>query len=322
MRFSDKTKVYRTDGGLVNAVSYERSSVVKLTEKLLKDASSLTYRAAALLAPGRVGGYEDEIRSVAEDVGVSGTLLLGMNLIYDLSHLQEASPFGCSSAVVHTEKFGMVHMRCLDWGISGLGRLTCVFEDDRYMMVGFPGFSGALSGMVHGKFSLSLNWAPPSTCALHAISSMSPPFLLRYVLDNANSYEDAHRLLANTPVSCPVFFTLCGSKKGEACVIERTEEHQCTTKIGTKGHLIQTNHFRTRGFTYLNEGNEEDDIYGTEHSKLRESKLTKALSKLRNIPDMEQCREVLVVPEVENEDTCQQMVLSPRESTYRLWRRT
>ena len=324
MRFSDKTKVYKIEKSLREAVLNEGDTVNKLVEKLLNQVSQTTFIAAGLMAGYRTGKYEKEIRAIANDADVSESLLIGANLIYDLSHIQSIG-IGCSSAVRYTEEHGMVHMRCLDWDITELGRFTRVFESPDFMMVGLPGFSGALSGMVYGKFSVTMNWAPPEDTPILRTTGYSPPFLLREVLEKARTFDAALEMLSKTCLSGSVFFTLCGTKKGQACLIERTTEGYNIIPMGRSGVLAQTNHFQTKEYRWLNEDNghdEDGDIYNIAHSKLRASKLEKSVSKLGELKDLASYRKPLTLTEVENGDTCQQMVFAPAKSEYRLWRKT
>lgn len=327
MRFSDKTKVHRIEKSLSEVSHKEEAAIYKLIGKLERQVPSMSIKAVGLLAGQRVGGYEKEIREIARAINMSPSLLLGANLVYDLSHAEYIG-LGCTSAVKYTEEHGMVHMRCLDWDMSELGRLTRVFKQENSMMVGFSGFSGALSGMVDGEFSVSMNWAPPEEAPnLQSLQStdISPPFLLRMVLDTAENFDVAYQLLTTTRLSSSAFFTLCGKEKGQACLIERIASEFDVVPMGRSGILVQTNHFQTKNFTDLNEENgheDEEDIYNVAHSKLRRSKMLAAVTNLSSLKKLEQYRKPLTLAEIENGDTCQQMVFAPKSAQYRLWRKT
>jgi hypothetical protein len=51
-----------------------------------------------------------------------------------------------------------------------------------------------------------------------------PDHLLRDVFETCPDFSAAKRRLETTPVARPVIVTLAGCKRGECCVIERTEE--------------------------------------------------------------------------------------------------
>ncbi|MCP4445339.1 MAG: hypothetical protein GY811_08350 [Myxococcales bacterium] len=128
--------------------------------------------------------YVSEMRAMAELIGRPEAEVLLSNLYYDaIKHL-----FGCTTFAVDTPD-GPLHARNLDWGTVNamLSRHTLRVEYSRagkphFVVVGWPGYAGALSGMAHGRFSVTLN----------AVLSDDPPelappvtFLLRDVLDTA-----------------------------------------------------------------------------------------------------------------------------------------
>ncbi|MBV9828278.1 MAG: hypothetical protein JO001_21815 [Alphaproteobacteria bacterium] len=53
---------------------------------------------------------------------------------------------------------------------------------------------------------------------------MPPSHLLRHVFETCATYLDAKHRLATTPMALPAFFILAGTRPGEGCVIERTED--------------------------------------------------------------------------------------------------
>jgi hypothetical protein len=48
--------------------------------------------------------------------------------------------------------------------------------------------------------------------------------LLRQVFEQCETYDAAKRLLRDTPICMPAFFTLAGAAEGEGCIIERTRD--------------------------------------------------------------------------------------------------
>ena len=56
------------------------------------------------------------------------------------------------------------------------------------------------------------------------IRFIPPDHLLRDVLETCGSFGEARHRLETTPVARPVIFTLAGCRRGERCVIERTEQ--------------------------------------------------------------------------------------------------
>lgn len=139
-------------------------------------------------------------------------------------------------------------VRTLDWPFPGLGRHVEVAHmagpAGEFYNVTWPGFVGALTGMAPGRFSASVNQAPlrrrtshpwlrPYDMAANAVATWSlrhipPDHLLRQVFETCATFADAKTMLETTPVARPVIYTLAGCKRGERCVIERTEDTHLT----------------------------------------------------------------------------------------------
>src|SRR6476469_1818226 len=118
----------------------------------------------------------------------------------------------------------MIHVRTLDWPLATMGDATRLFRFRRgareFVSVGVPGHVGVLSGMLPRAYSVTINWAPP---AGFPPFDFGPAFLLRDTLETCDSYDETVRRLAETRLSTSVFFTICGTEKDQACVLERTQ---------------------------------------------------------------------------------------------------
>jgi len=135
--------------------------------------------------------------------------------------------------------------RTLDWPLNGLGRHIEVARmrgpAGEFFNVTWPGFVGVLTALAPGRFAASINQAPlrrrtrhpwlrPLDVAItgvrtwHRVRHMPPDHLLRLVFETCAGYADAKRMLETVPVARPVIFTLAGCRRGDRCVIERTEE--------------------------------------------------------------------------------------------------
>lgn len=141
-------------------------------------------------------------------------------------------------------------VRTLDWPFPGLGRHVEVAQmagpAGEFYSVTWPGFAGVLTGMAPGRFAAAVNQAPlwrrtqhpwlrPYDMLANAVSTwsirdMPPNQLLRRAFETCTSFDEAKRVLQETPVARPVIYTLAGCQRGERCVIERTET----------GHLTRT----------------------------------------------------------------------------------
>lgn len=200
----------------------------------------------------------------------------------------------------------MVHVRTLDWPLWSIGKATRIFKFRKgercFTAVGISGYVGVLSGMLPGAYSATINWAPPDG---RPKFDFGPAFLLREVFETCDTYEEAVRILTHMPVSTPVFFTVCGVKRGQACVIERTHEKAAVRKFRSPV-LVQGNHHIAHEFTT---NNTDKDILTDSRKRV------KALRK--DIKNIETC---LNNEPVLNADSVQKMTFCPGTGELRAWR--
>lgn len=174
--------------------------------------------------------YVDEIASVSRRLGRPGAVLLNMSY--------EWSCTSCVAADRGGESMRM--LRTLDWPLPGLGRSVLVARQRGaagvYYSVTWPGYVGVLTGMAPGRFSAAINQPPLrrrtpvlpmdwiiARGALWRTTGLPPAHLVRRVFDECRGYAEAKRLLIETPLCLPAFFTLAGTAPGEGCIIERRE---------------------------------------------------------------------------------------------------
>jgi hypothetical protein len=177
--------------------------------------------------------YVVEIAAIAEALDYSGIWFL--NGCYQ---------WGCT-ALVREEEAGTPWLaRTLDWPFPGLGRHVEIARmrgaAGAFDTVTWPGFVGALTACAPGRFAACINQAPlrrrtrhpwlrPYDIALNALATgrirFTPPdHLLREVFETCGSFREARHRLETTPVARPVIYALAGCRRGERCVIERTEQ--------------------------------------------------------------------------------------------------
>ncbi len=271
----------------------------------------------------RSGGlYVQEIRGLARHLGVTHGTATVLNCAYELSHIHFPGLFGCTAGVRQTADRGMVHVRTLDWPLPAMGPATCLFRftqpdrDREFVTVGVPGQVGVLSGMVPGGYSVTINWAPP-VCN-PGFSSFGPAFLLRLVLEQFDTYEQAVEVLRVTPLSTSVFFTVCGANPGQGCVIERGR-HMSAVRPLEQGVVVQANHHNADCFNKNNPriGQLENADFLTV-SEVREHTLLRELQRYVPGTDLDA---LLDLPPVMNTETVQKMVFCPASGEVKVWRR-
>lgn len=186
--------------------------------------------------------YLKEIDGIAEICDFSPDQILIANLYYDLLKFY----LGCTAFVVHngTE---MLHSRNLDWHTANdlLSKYALIFDSQKegqtlFKSIGWPGFIGVLSGTKPEKFSLTLN----------AVSSNDDPeiatpitLLLRDILQNCNSFEEAKNKIEQTIIMSDCLILLSGIKKEDKIVIERTPRRYAT-RTTKEDYIIVTNDYK------------------------------------------------------------------------------
>ncbi|MBF0431946.1 MAG: hypothetical protein HQK83_11740 [Fibrobacteria bacterium] len=277
------------------------------------------------------GLYMDEIECWADAIGMPANDWLLLQCSYEFGQLAETigykkpkwMPFGCTTGVKDVPGSGMTHFRTLDWELLECGNATRLFNfvkgNHEFTVVGITGLVGALSGMVPGQYSVTINYAP----ALKLTGfGFGPLFLLREVLETCKTYRSAVTKLKNTALSSNVFFTVCGTKQNEACIIERTRDDCYVRKFKPDG-LVQGNHFHSSYFEEQNAPFEQENedgecvLYGSEE---REEGMAKKLKSLKKISSLTQARTVVNTAPVKNDDTYQQMIFCPKKGELKVWR--
>jgi len=174
--------------------------------------------------------YVEEIDRVAETVGTAGAFLLNLSYEWTCTTGIGRDPSGRGNRLLRT----------LDWPLDGLGRNVVVARQagpaGNYFSATWPGFTGVLTAMAHGRFSAAINQPPmrrwtPSCWFDWVINrgrtwqsrALPPVHLLRRVFETCASFDDALRLLSEMPLALPAFFTLSGNGADEGAVIERDE---------------------------------------------------------------------------------------------------
>lgn len=194
--------------------------------------------------------YREEIAKTAEIVGGKGVVALNMS--YE---------WGCTSGAFQAEAGAPTMARILDWPFPALGEHTIVAHQKgpagEFHNVTWPGVSGVFNAVAHGRFAAALNQAPMrrhwtgifldwarNRHYFNKQDALPPSHLLRHVFETAKDYEEAKKMLSTTPVSIPVIYILSGTKEGEGCVIERTEDKAAIREM-KDGRVAAANHFET-----------------------------------------------------------------------------
>jgi hypothetical protein len=176
--------------------------------------------------------YVGEIESISRALGYPGIWFL--NGTYQ---------WGCTALARDEDALPWL-VRTLDWPFPGLGRRLEITRmrgtAGEFFNVTWPGYVGALTASAPGRFAAAINQAPlwrrtgapwlrPYDLAANAIRTWSitfcpPDHLLREVFERCRDFDEARHRLETVAIARPVIFTLVGTRAGERCVIERTEQ--------------------------------------------------------------------------------------------------
>lgn len=187
--------------------------------------------------------YKEELQGVANELGIStGKLILG----------QVAYEFfaKCSSIVVkHNDR--NIHYRTMDWGMTDLSRLTVqlVFQRNYqtvFVATSWVGYIGIMTGMLPNKYSVSLNFRKSDGTIFGNVKRLmggSWPigYLIRWLLENEMSYNDACNHFRKASLVSPCYITLCNGNGESAIFVRDYDKCVIEKKQGHSNYLIQTN---------------------------------------------------------------------------------
>ncbi len=194
--------------------------------------------------------YLAEIEKTAQIVGEKGTIALNMS--YE---------WGCTSGAFQVQPGAPLLARILDWPFQGLGEAMVVVHQKgpagEFHNVTWPGVAGIYTATAQGRFAAALNQAPMrrrrtgifldwarNRHYFNNQTGLPPSHLLRKVFETAKNYEEAKKMLATEPLSIPVIYILTGTKEGEGCIIERTEDKFAIREM-KDGRVATANHFES-----------------------------------------------------------------------------
>ena len=261
---------------------------------------------------------------------MSSSLMAFLQRQYTLAHM------GCSVVMAWDEKDKqMVCFRSLDWrGADDIARSTRLFsfvnnqDEEVAQVAGITAMVGVLTGTKKG-FCVAINYAPWKRSAKF---KSDPTFLIRQLLEdqNINTYQEAMKKVASWKVGSPCFISLCGIKKGEACVIELGNKGEVHLRqMGNEKFLIQTNHYDldTSPFTQHNEEPYADEMdekqwYESEllrNSKKRHSLIRTELSKSSDLDIKQKLISLYKQVPILNWETAQWVYMKPQNGEIEIY---
>ena len=248
-----------------------------------------------------------DVEALSRRLGISGTRLMAANLYYDLlkSVLGSDGFVSCSAFAVET-KNGPLHARNLDWFIEGdvlrNHTIVCDFQEAGRLLfkaVSWPGYAAVLSGVAPGRFAVTLNAVLSNE---QAVIARPISFLIREVLEEASSFEEAVEQLGSTPIAADCLLLVSGTKRGEMCVIERTPKRVAVRKPDSD-FIIVTNDYHLLKDGAFDWGSDLESTSCSRFERVEE------LVQRDRPGDSMGCFKILSDAQVQSEITMQQMVM-------------
>jgi PKD repeat protein len=162
--------------------------------------------------------YLDEMRGLADGSGLTIEEVWKMHAIPDLSeyHCSAFAAMGAATVGGHD-----IQLRNLDWGLEfGIQQhpLLVVYEPDngnKYVNVSFAGFLGVIAGMSYQQIPVS-EMGDSFDYDNETLEGEPMPFLLKDVLEHAQSYTEAETMVRNANRTSSLWYTVSDPNEGKA----------------------------------------------------------------------------------------------------------
>lgn len=281
-----------------------REGGARLLEGVLKAAPAAARAVADVAALRTAYRFDAEIKALAKQLRLSWRNLYLANLAYDLMIAQLA----CSTMVVPTPA-GPVVARNLDWWPENLlaqntYRVSYKKNDETvFQSAAFPGLVGVVTGVSQRGFAVVLN----AVLSKEKFCARGYPvlLLLRRVLEEADSYQQAVKMLTETVLPVGALFTVAGRSNEERVVIERTPRRAAQRGVALDEVLLTTNDYR---LLQEEQAQGQTDNFTTACS--RYAALEKFL-KTDATPSTDRLLKILTNPAVRQGITAQHVVMRP-----------
>jgi hypothetical protein len=275
--------------------------------------------------------FHADMKAFADGWGISIRDIVTANLSYELAHFRGnillavlamgqkvvnwmgglKRFFGCTAVCRWFPRRGWIHGRNMDWFVTSLGPYSIIVEfkgeAGRFTALSWPGFVGVLQGVAKGRFSATINYAPPDGLGV----AWPPLVLLREVFNRCGTFDNSVALIQDEDieVAAASFFMLCGVRRDEAVVIEKGRNY-CVKRRPARDWLVQTNHHQVK------ENLSRNNIFGPDDDTFeRRSYAARALPQIK-LSDIRDMYKVLDKEPVWTDITVQQMVMAPKTGKY------
>jgi hypothetical protein len=192
----------------------------------------------------------DEVMEVSKATGIKASTIVFFNFYY------EADGRACTSVVARQTDDTVLFGSNLDFvffkNIKKLTYQGAFYKGGQllYKSNNIYGLVGNLRGTRPGKYTLAINQREANGNLLRALffkDGFETLFFIRHVLENAEDFPSALKMIEETPLKSNAFYTIAGPGKNDGCVVERNEDNvNAKYCLDDKTwFLVQTNYDRS-----------------------------------------------------------------------------
>jgi hypothetical protein len=191
--------------------------------------------------------YQEEdwieyVTMVAEYSGISISESIMLSTTYEL---------GCTSVLIRDKDNNILLARNLDFMTyfvfaHGMYEVEYYRKDQLvYKGVELAGFRGAINAVKPGKFAVSLNQRKYHNLAVNMFriykGYRSPNYNLLKVMEDADTYEEAVRIMSETPLTAAVYYIIASPSEGVIITRDNESVSDVAKLEGDQWFLVVTN---------------------------------------------------------------------------------
>jgi isopenicillin-N N-acyltransferase like protein len=163
--------------------------------------------------------FLEEMQGVADGSGIAYQKILELNLFPEMFHCT-----GMTVSDAATKEGNLYHVRVLDYAVGKGIQSTAVLmvseprEGHAFLSVSYAGFIGCVTGMNAEKIALGEigGWG------YGFWEGIPMAFLMRQVLENAATLEEAKEIFSKSPRTCEYYYVISDGKTSSSCGVYAT----------------------------------------------------------------------------------------------------
>ncbi len=258
----------------------------------------------------------EEMQGISVGADVSFKKVLMMNLFPEMFHC-----IGITLQGEATHDHFLYHVRVLDYSIGKNLQKNAVLivvkpnGKKSYLSVSYAGFIGVITGMNEEKIAIG----EISGDQYGPWEGVPMAFLLKEVLENALSLNEAQKILENTSRVSEYYYVISDGKIEESIGVYATHNHLCCIGPGESDSLLTPNNmpqYSKRKAAIFNDQPKNCILLGGFDSLRRYSTLTERMQKEYGFIDHIACQRI-ILPPVTNDTNLHNAIFHP--SSLDVW---